>query len=986
MTTALQGRVFGGYQLAEQLPGGGIAEVYRARPTMSGGRDVVVKVIHPEFAHQPGFLPHFRHIVQLSGRLATHPHILPLVANGEENGYLYLVTPYVAAGTLKDWLAGGGRLSAADVAPFFRQLCDALGHAHSLGIIHGNLKPSNVFLFEGKHVLLGDFGMLWDVAHMDMSHAGPEIEAVAYLAPEVASAPVTQLSDVYSAGALLFTTITGRPPYTGATLAEVFAAHAHQPIPRLTPGSGALPPPAMRALDAVVQRALAKRPEDRFPSAAAMAQAIEVAVRQASTALPPQAGPGMMMGWPPHPGNPGNPGNSGVPQSGPVFPFPGASAPMPQSSAPLGRMPGLPGFGGGMPVFGPAAAGMGMGAALENVSATLQPLDPPFPRLHTGELIEGQMEQGRAGTAPFSSGDLAGMPTSAQPARTDAWNGALAALESENTLRVPAPPLSGQTPGDAGRGGGIGGAPDGEGGFGEDALGVARGVRGLAPSRGGLGQRLGTLKEGNDDEDAEPGPRSMPAIRLDAAQPQGFTVAGGSGQPGAPGAVGPQSPAAGGEGEEEDSAFGGPRGFMSGGPAGEHAGELALPAFPAFGQSALGLDSAGGNGNGHSPLSDMGAMRPPEPWPSRGLGLSDGTETGQRPFSATALELPRLTGHDLSGIPSNWQEFVGNGSGGPANGRHGNPASSFAPADSGAGWSAAAAPWRSSPGATDGHDWGGAAEPGWEGQRGSGNDTWAASAQLSASLPALSGPLAEAGASASAVAVAPARGRRWLGRGQRAEPADLANEGFFDTGYDDASGWSRGLSRLRGGRYRTLRKTALFATLILLFDLCVLVLARPELCPTKGCLLIDQRVHALAPTLYNNPALFPLSARPATVTIAVTAGSSATGKVSLTNTSDAPVTWQATSGLPWVTLGPATGTLKAGASASLTLTARPNGIKPGLYSTEVTVTVGSDTVPIPVQVTVETSGQHSNVSPPLVLIQAGDAPPAFTIVTAWHGA
>lgn len=977
MTTALQGRVFGGYQLAEQLPGGGIAEVYRARPTMSGGRDVVVKVIHPEFAHQPGFLPNFRHIVRLSGRLATHPHILPLVANGEENGYLYLVTPYVAAGTLKDWLASGGRLSAADVAPFFRQLCDALGHAHSLGIIHGNLKPSNVFLFEGKHVLLGDFGMLWDVAHMDMSHAGPEIEAVAYLAPEVASAPVTQLSDVYSAGVLLFTTITGRLPYTGATLAEVFAAHAHQPIPRLTPGSGALPPPAMRALDAVVQRALAKRPEDRFPSAAAMAQAIEVAVRQAAAVAAPQAGPGMMMGWPPHPGNPGT---LDVPQTAPVSPFPGAPAPMPRSSAPLGRMPGLPGFGGSMPVFGPAAAGMGMGAALENGSTPLQPLDPPFPPLHTGELIEGQMEQGRAGTAPFSSGDLAGMPTSAQPAQPGAWNGALAALESENTLRVPAPPLPGQTPGDAGGGGDIGGAPDAEGSFGEDAPGGVRGVRGLAPSRGGLGQRLGTLKESNDDEDAEPGPWSMPAIRLDAAQPQGFTVAGGSGQPGAPGASGPNSPAAGGEGEEEDSAFGGPRGFMSGGPAsggpaGEHAGELALPAFPAFGQSAVGLDSAGGNGNGnrHSPLPNAGDMRPPEPWSSRGHGSSDGAETGERgerPFSATALELPRLTGHDLSGIPSNWQEFVGNGSGRPANGRHGNPAAST--------------PWRSSPGATDGHDWGGMAEPGWEGQRGSGNDTWAESALLSASLPALSGPIPEAGASASAVAVAPARG--WRGRGQRAEPADLANEGFFDTGYDDASGWSRGLSRLRGGRYRSLRKTALFATLILLFDLCVLVLARPELCPTKGCLLIDQRVHALAPTLYNNPALFPLSARPATVAIAVTAGSSATEKVSLTNTSDAPVTWQATSGLPWVTLGSATGTLKAGASASLTLTARPNGIKPGVYSMEVTVTVGSDTLPIPVQVTVETSGQHSNVSPPLVLIQASDAPSAITIVTAWHGA
>jgi hypothetical protein len=703
-----------------------------------------------------------------------------------------------------------------------------------------------------------------------------------------------------------------------------------------------------------------------------MAQAIEIAVRQAAAAAP-QTGPGMM-GWPPNPGAPG------VPQTAPVFPFPGAPMPMPmpmpQSSAPLGRMPGLPGFDAAMPGFGPVMAGNSMGAALETGSALLRPLDPPFPPLHTGELIEGQMEHGRIEAGAFSSGDLAGLPTAAQAAQPPAWNGALAALESENTLRVPAPSLPGQMPGDAGGAGDVGAAPAGAG-----ESGAERGMRGLAGSRGGLGQRLGALlggrKESNVSEDEEPGPQSMPAIRLDAAQPQGFTIAGGNDQPGASGAPGPNLPAAGGEGAGGDAAFGGPRSYMSGGPAGEHADEPPLSAFPDFGQSVAGSDGAGGNGNRYAP---------PEPWSSHGRGPSDGTEAGERPFSATALELPRLTGHDLSGIPSNWQEFVGNGSGGsggggggvPGNGRHGNPASSFAPA--------ASAPWRSSPGPTDGHDWGGAAEPGWEGQRASGNDTWAESALLSASLPALSGPLPGAGASASAVAVAPARGRGWLGRGQRAEAADLANEGFFDTGYDDASGWSRGLSRLRGGRYRSLRKTALFATLILLLDLCVLVLARPELCPTKGCLLIDQKVHEIAPTLYTNPALFSLSAQPKSISITVVSGSSATEKLGITNTSDAPVTWRATSALPWVTLGPATGTLKVGASASLTLTARPNGIKPGAYPAEVTIIVGGDTLSIPVQVTVKASDQHSSVSPPLVRIQAGDTQPATAVVTAWYGA
>lgn len=231
---------------------------------------------------------------------------------------------------------------------------------------------------------------------------------------------------------------------------------------------------------------------------------------------------------------------------------------------------------------------------------------------------------------------------------------------------------------------------------------------------------------------------------------------------------------------------------------------------------------------------------------------------------------------------------------------------------------------------------------------------------------------------ASAAAVAPMRSRRWGGRGQRTEAADLANEGFFDTGYDNASGWSRGLSRLRGGRYRTLRKTALFATLILLFDLCALVLARPELCPTSGCLLIDQKVHELAPTLYTNPALVPLRAQPATLTLHVVAGSSAAVKVSITNTSETPATWQATTALPWATLSPATGTLKAGAQVALTITAKPTGIKPGAYSTEVTVAVGGDTVHIPIQVTVAASGQHSIVPPPTARVRTGGTPLALT--------
>jgi hypothetical protein len=285
----LQGRVLGGYQLAAQLSSGGVAEVYRATPTQPGAREAVIKVIYPEFARQSGFRARFDQIVQI-GRRLNHPHILPLLASGEQNGYLYIVTPFVAAGTLKDWIVGGRRLGTHDVGPFFRQVCEAVGYAHSQSVAHGNIKPSNIFLFEGRHVLLGDFGRLWDIGQMDMTHAGPGIEAVEFLAPETTEGRTDQRSDIYGLGAVLFASLTGAPPFRGSTPFEVLGQHARQAPPQL---ASARPPvePGVLALDPVIQRALAKAPDARYPSALALAQAVESAARGAPLAAsgPPRA-------------------------------------------------------------------------------------------------------------------------------------------------------------------------------------------------------------------------------------------------------------------------------------------------------------------------------------------------------------------------------------------------------------------------------------------------------------------------------------------------------------------------------------------------------------------------------------------------------------------------------------------------------------------------------------------------------------------------
>ena len=481
----LQGRVFGGYQLADQLGGGGIAEVYHGLPQRPGGREVAVKIIYPEFARQPGFLSNFQRIAQMSSRLATHPHILPLIASGEENGYLYLATPYVAAGSLKEWLARGSRLGPSDVAPFFRQLCDALGYAHSLGVVHGNVKPSNVFLFEGRHVLLGDFGMLWDVRSMDMTHAGPGTEAVEYMAPELATGQASQLSDVYSAGIVLFAALVGYPPFRGATPAEVFAAHAHQPPAHLAQVNPSLSP-AVLALDGTIQRAIAKRPDERFPSASALAQAIEATIRQAA-AVQAHSG-GIASGWQ------------------------GASAALPQGMVPLGANPL------GIPLL--SSPGLGAGAASASVAPGMQPLARPFPPLPPSAHIEEDMEQGRIrvngmqGTGPTVRVGLPGQGGQDVP--------------QQSTMRVPAPPRLTAIEGSPGE------APSFQAPASADSVdrlaGGGPSARGFAPPRPGLSQRL-SLQPADDDQ---AGGQSLPAVRpgADVYAPTpsvpGFAVAGGA--------------------------------------------------------------------------------------------------------------------------------------------------------------------------------------------------------------------------------------------------------------------------------------------------------------------------------------------------------------------------------------------------------------------------------------------------------------------------
>ncbi len=351
-----QGRTLGMYQLGPFVGSGPVGDVYRARHLSQEPTDVALKVLRQPFAGSPNVRSRLN---QISAFMANvdHPHILPLEFAGESDGRLFTVTPLVAHGSLMARLARG-RLSPKDIAPLFKQMCDALAFAHGMGLVHGNIKPTNIMLFEGKHVLLGDFGHLWQIAEVDLTRSGINADAVLYMAPEQVDGVTDARSDIYSLGVVLFHALTGSPPFTGKTPFEVLSRHQRQPAPTLTAAQGLLPPGAL-VFDEVIRMALAKDPSARFQSPVALARALVEAGNLAndlpSRVMPslrpnsvPLIAPPQQRAMPPSYPQPGMmPPGYGQP---PPSPMSGPAAP--QYQQPM-RPPGVPPLPPGMPPQAP---------------------------------------------------------------------------------------------------------------------------------------------------------------------------------------------------------------------------------------------------------------------------------------------------------------------------------------------------------------------------------------------------------------------------------------------------------------------------------------------------------------------------------------------------------------------------------------------------------------------------------------------------------
>jgi serine/threonine protein kinase len=229
--------------------------------------EVAIKLVSNDQSESTQRLQHEIHTL----RNLSHDHIVPILDHGEDEGYHYLVMPYVQQGTLRDRIARG-RLTPEEAGSILVQVTSALHCAHQQGIVHRDITPSNMLLagMTPQHVYLADFNLAKATGKgSDLTQTGIVLGTPAYMAPELIEKPASVSSDIYALGVVLYYMLTGQVPFSGSSHLGVFWKHVHE-VP-VSPS--ALNPAIPAPVEQVILRALHKDPQHRFPSAEALAQA-----------------------------------------------------------------------------------------------------------------------------------------------------------------------------------------------------------------------------------------------------------------------------------------------------------------------------------------------------------------------------------------------------------------------------------------------------------------------------------------------------------------------------------------------------------------------------------------------------------------------------------------------------------------------------------------------------------------------------------------
>jgi serine/threonine-protein kinase len=264
----------GKYEIVKKLGQGGMGAVYLARDTQLR-RTVAIKVLPKDKAANPTLVRRFQAEAQAAAQL-RHDHIVAVYDSNEADGYLYIAMEYVEGHDLHEMIAKRGTIPVKRSIEIIKQVASALQHAHEHKIVHRDIKPSNLLIRNDKAVKLTDLGLarsVDDTIETGITRAGTTVGTVDYMSPEQArnSKAADIRSDIYSLGCTWFQMLTGHPPYPEGSLTNKLQAHAIKPIPDPRTEN----PNVTEGLVAVIQRMMAKKPEDRYQTPAELLKDLE---------------------------------------------------------------------------------------------------------------------------------------------------------------------------------------------------------------------------------------------------------------------------------------------------------------------------------------------------------------------------------------------------------------------------------------------------------------------------------------------------------------------------------------------------------------------------------------------------------------------------------------------------------------------------------------------------------------------------------------